>query len=146
MKNSIDVSLPQSKMVRGYEIKRMPIGAYLQAMQTLNDTPRELIEALYPGEGVDGFLRKMRNMDKDALYALIMKASCVLPERVIGIFSQVSGIGADKLIGDPKLGLDGLMELVLAWAEVNGIENFTSGVRQLMEKIRALTGRTGSKG
>ena len=33
--DSIDLSLPQSVTVRGYEIKRAALGAYLQALKQL---------------------------------------------------------------------------------------------------------------
>lgn len=147
MKNSIDVSLPQGKTVCGYEIKKMPLGAFLKAVRLLQDTPKELIDAMYPGEGLEGMLARLKTMDKDGLQALIMRALCVLPDKVIALFSQLSGISESKLTGDANIGLDGLMEMMLAWIEVNGIENFIKGVRTIRDQVRTLTMRKdGSNG
>ncbi|MDD3336788.1 MAG: hypothetical protein PHI98_14960 [Eubacteriales bacterium] len=147
MKNSIELSLPQSKTVCGYEIKKMPVGVFLKAVQALNDIPMELSKALFPGEGVDGMLAQLKGIDKNGMQELLLRALTVLPEKVIALFAQLSGIGENELLGDATIGLDGLAEMMLCWAEVNGIENFMASARKLADKMRAqTTEKSGSKG
>ncbi len=72
--SSVSVSLPRSIKVRGYTIKKMPIGAYLTAMETLQDLPMQLMEALFPGQDASGILAQLTALDKDGLSSLLMRA------------------------------------------------------------------------
>lgn len=144
VKTSIDLSMSESRTVCGYEIKKMPLGAYLKAVKILQDAPEALMNAMYPGEGVEGFWAHMRTMDKAGLQSLILRAMAVVPGKVFELFAQLSGIAESKLTNDPAIGLDGLMAMMLAWLEVNGIENFMAGAQELIAKLRAQ--RTGSGG
>ncbi len=64
--SSLEMSLPESRQVRGYEITRAPLGAFLQAVKQLQDFPSITVEVLsglakvrneslrYPSEGQNG--------------------------------------------------------------------------------------------
>ena len=137
--NSIEVSLPKSKTVCGYEIKKMPLGAFLSATQLLQDAPADLIEAMYPGESLSGFLKRLKTLDRNGLQALALRALSVLPEKALALFGQLSGIESHQLINDPAVGLDGIADMALAWMEVNGVENFIQSVRTIISRARVLT-------
>lgn len=146
MKNSIDLSLPASRTVRGYEIKKMPLGVFLKAVRLLQDAPGKLAEDLYPGEGVEGLLQRMKALDRAGMERLISRALCVLPEKAVLLFSFLSGISEEKLWNDSAVGLDGIAEMMLAWVEVNGIENFIQAAGALGVKVRNLTKENGYSG
>jgi hypothetical protein len=46
-RNTTALSLPKSEKVRGYEIKRLALGGYLNALDLLQAFPTSLIEFLY---------------------------------------------------------------------------------------------------
>ena len=47
-KNSATLSLPKSRTVRGYEIRKMPIGAFLEACSLLEELPGTALRLLFP--------------------------------------------------------------------------------------------------
>ena len=142
-KNSVDVSLPKARRVRGYLIERMPIGRFLQAAQTLNSLPGDVLASLFP-DGEDAALA-LRTLDKNGLLALCARALTVLPGQAVELFAHLSGLDAEKLKSDPAVGLDGLAEMVNAWLEVNNIENFIAAARELAGRARAAMTEPGCK-
>ena len=48
--DSAALSLMKSETVRGYKIRRLPLGDYLRVLDTLKETPRTLLRACFPQE------------------------------------------------------------------------------------------------
>lgn len=145
-KNSVMKSLPREKTVRGYRVERMPIGRYLQALRLLQEAPEEWLEEILPHKGDMPVLSALKEMDTSQLQKAILTAAAVLPEKAVSLFAQVSGIEEEKLLHDPDIGLDGLVELMKAFWEVNGLGNFLQGAAEVGRKIREWTRTAGSKG
>ena len=144
---SVSKSIPASRKVCGYEIKKLPLGAYLQAMAKLQELPGKLMEAVFPGEDLTRILARLTSLDKDGLTQLLIRTVMSLPVEIIALFAELSGIPEDALVSDENIGLNGLMDMMLAWIEVNEIENFTVSARAIAGKARALFPmKTGSRG
>lgn len=141
-----DVSLPRSRKVRGYEIKRMPLGAYLIAMQRLQNFPAEALEIVFPGLDANGILAQLKKIDTTMLGKLAFRAFSGLPKYTAALLAALTDIPEERLLNDPAIGLDGVMEVVTVWIEVNGIENFIRAARELKEKVKAQAANTASKG
>ena len=137
-KDSISVSLPRAKTVRGYEIRKMPLGAYLQAIQILQDLPEELLSVVFPGKPPEEVWEVLARLDQRSFLEIVSRGLTAMPERVIAIFAKLSGLEAEELIGDPAVGPDGLLEMLQAWTEVNEIENFMRALKPLGAKLRSL--------
>jgi hypothetical protein len=133
--NSIDVSLPRSVMVRGCEVRRMPLGRYLQAIRLLETFPRETAEKLVPGGDIAGMLDALRTLDRGKLIDLALKALAVVPAQMVALIAALTDIPQEKLLGDEQIGPDGLCEIVEAWLEVNDIENFIRAAGRVRRKI-----------
>lgn len=146
-KSKAELSLPQSRTVRGYDIKRMPIGAYVAAMQGLNTKKitDDLIEALFPGMKIDEVLTSLKTIDTAMLGDLVVRAFVAVPQIAATLLAGLTGIPANNLLDDPAIGLDGLVEIIQAWIEVNNIENFINAARELIKKVMAQAANTGSK-
>ena len=142
-KNTIAVSLPKARTVRGYAIERMPIGRMLAAMQTLQDAPTELVRLLFPEGKKDDVIREITSMTKERFQALLLRAAATLPDYIVRVFAQLSGIAEERLLNDPAIGLDGLVEMIDAWIEVNGIANFIRTSGELWIKVRKNPTSTG---
>lgn len=145
-KTSAGLSLPKARTVRGYEVRRLPLGQYLEAMGSLQDFPREALEALFPGMSLEEVLAQLRAIDTNGISQLLLRGLTALPRPVVGLLSQLTGIAKESLLEDEALGLDGLAEVLEAWLEVNQLENFINAARRLTGKIKTLAANTGYKG
>lgn len=145
--NSIDMSLPGSVTVRGCEIRRMPLGKYLQAISLLEKFPRETAERLVPDGDVSGVLDMLKTLDRGKLIDLALKAMAVVPKQAVQLIAALTEIPEDRLLNDADIGADGLLEIMDAWLEVNTAENFIRAAGRVRQKISrfAATVKTGSK-
>ena len=146
--DSVNRSLPKKRMVRGYEIKRMPIGAFLEACSLLEELPGTAMRLLFPEMDERNIAAGLAKLDKDKLQEALLRAAAILPGEAVRLFARISGLDEKKLLEDPDVGLDGLGEMLLAWMEVNRIENFIRTMGALGKRARALMGgaNTGSRG
>ena len=138
-------SLPEERAVRGYTIRRMPIGRFIKAIQTLQGVPETILGTLFPDDDLSGISERLRTLDKAGLMQLFARALAALPETALALISELTDIPLDRLTDDPAIGLDGLMEIANAWLEVNRIENFFAAASALMQKSKALAAKTGAK-
>lgn len=146
-RTSATLSLPETRKVRGYIIRRMPIGKYLEAMNTLQDMPEQLLRALFPDMGLMELLANLKTMDADGLQQLVGRALAVAPEYIVKLIASLAGIDPLDMLEDERIGLSGLMEIVTAWLEVNEIENFMHAARSLWGKAKKVAAaKTGSRG
>ena len=141
---SIDLSLPAARTVRGYPIERMPIGRFLAAARRIDGLPQEVLRRLFPG--AQDAARSLASLDREGLIALCARALTVLPDEAVTVFAELAGLDEQALRDDPNVGLDGLMEMIEAWMEVNHIENFMAAARTLARRVRAGMTGTGSRG
>lgn len=149
--DTLKMSLPQTRTVRGYEIKRLPLGEQLQAVDELQELPGELLKACFPGMNAGQILAELKGFNADMLVQMLGSAITAGPKQIIKAFSRMAGIPEEKLLQDPNIGLDGIMELIQAWLEVAGIENFIRAGQAVTAKVKAAAGsflrqKTGSKG
>lgn len=141
--NSIRASVPKGRMVRGYEIKRMPLGAYLEALDLMQNAPTEILAAIFPEKGLPETLAMLSKAKSDDILALFGRCLATVPKQAFALVSRLTGIPEERLMNDEAIGLDGLLEIMQAFLEVNRIENFLQGVAPLVEKIRqAYRGQT----
>jgi hypothetical protein len=146
--NSIDVSLPRSVTVRGCEVRRMPLGKYLQAIRLLETFPRETAEMLVPGGDIADVLELLKTPDRSRLIDLALKALAVVPGQAVALIAELTEIPQERLLNDESIGADGLLEIAEAWLKVNDAENFLSAAGRVRQRIGrfAATLKAGSKG
>lgn len=145
-KNSLSLSLPKTRTVRGYAIRRMPLGAFLTAMEQLQDFPALLMEGLFPGQTADQIFAQLRTCTGAMLVDLLARAMTVAPVQVLNLIASLTGIDEDRLREDEAVGLNGLVDILTAWLEVNEIENFTRAARGLWARAKALEAKQAAAG
>jgi len=143
-KNTASLSLPQSKTVRGYDIHRLALGGYLQAVHTLNTLPGDLLEACFPGQSAGEALSRLTRADGAMLHSLIAGVLRAAPDHLLRGISALTGIPIEALLDDPDIGLDGLTDILQAWVEVNNLGDFPKAVRKLLASVRAAGGKGAS--
>ena len=57
------VSIGKTVNVRGYEIKRLPLGRYLEMTEMLRTMPETLMKACFPGMTAMQILAMLKNVD-----------------------------------------------------------------------------------
>ena len=122
---SVELSLPAARTVRGYEIGRMPIGRFLRAARRIDGVPEEVLARLFPD--AEDAVRALASLDRAGLIALCARAVTVLPDEAVTVFAELAGLDEKALRDDPNVGLDGLLEMIEAWMEVNNLENLYRG-------------------
>lgn len=130
------LSLPREKLVRGYPIRRLALGAYLKAAQSLKELPDTVLSALFPDDDTNSAMQKLKHLTPDSAAAVLARGLSALPEPLIGAASELTGVGREALLTDPDIGADGLMEMLLAVIEVNRLENFTTAVRAVRARLK----------
>ena len=138
--NSLDLSMPQSRTVRGYEIRRLPLGAFLQALKLVEEFPPRMMETVFPDMTLPEILLAMSKNGTDMLWQTIVRAIMTVPEQTLKLVARLTQIPVKELNDDVNLGLDGLAEIADAWYEVNRIENFFVSALGLYHKVRAQKG------
>ena len=144
--DSAALSLRQSETVRGYEIRRLPLGEYLRALDALRNAPKALFAACFPGEDAAQVLTRLSRIDADGLGELLLRAMTVVPGEAVRLIAQLTGVPEEKLLGDPQIGLDGVAQMMEAFWRINGLGNFTQAARRAAAALRESAGRTGSSG
>lgn len=139
-KNTIQKSLKQSRTVRGYEIHRMPLGAFLEAVELLHEAPMQLLAAAYPDKDAVHAIAALVALDGKELRETLFNTLSSAPLLAVQIASKLFGIPESDLLSDPEIGLDGLAEMMDAWLDLNDIENFLRAVRPLVSRIRTALG------
>lgn len=136
-KKSTELSTLQSVKLRGYEIKRAPMRKFLEATRLLQTAPLEVLQSLFATTDLQSVLGKLSAIGQEELMALLVKAVAVVPELVIELFCEVAELDKETLLNDTVLGLDGIVELMNKWVEINGLVNFTKGLGQLIDSAKA---------
>ena len=137
------LSLPKFKEVRGYEVKRQPLGKYLQMFDRLKEFAGDLvklIEACFPGEDFKQIQAKLTNFDIETLVGVLVGALPVAARMAAALVSDLTGIDEEKLLWDEGIAADGLLEIIAAFLEVNNWFNFIPAVRKLINEARAAIG------
>jgi hypothetical protein len=134
---STEASIPKARKVCGYEIKKMPIGRYLQVMEDLQDFPALAIEAVFPDMTFEQILQSLKDCNGDTLGQMLVRAMGVVPREAVALLARMTDIPEEELLQNESIGLDGLVMIIEAWVEVNRLENFMNAARRVIGKIRS---------
>ncbi|MBP3649819.1 MAG: hypothetical protein J6K73_08560 [Clostridia bacterium] len=145
-RDAVTLSLPREKTIRGYTIRRMPIGQFLTALQTLRELPGDVLDTLLPGLTPQTMLSRVKELTTEEMKQMAVRLLTVLPGYGISLLARLMGVEEGDLLRDEMIGLDGLMEMLEAWMELNGIENFIKAAGALQVKVRRIIIPAGSSG
>lgn len=141
------VSLGKSMEVRGYTIRRLPLGKYLEMTEMIKELPQKLIAACFPGKSAVDILVMLKSIDAAMLSEICIRALTAAPAEAVHILAHCTGIDEQTLLEDEDIGLDGAAEMIEAVFELNKIGNFMQAAGRLAAKAKASMTRTdGFKG
>lgn len=106
-------------MVRGYNIQRLPLGAYFNLLRNIDKLPSTLAFELSGG-------------DSNSVIAMVQKIAVIAPDIIIDIIASATGETKEKINNDRDLGIDGLVEVLVAIWDVNELtKQFESAKKKL---------------
>jgi hypothetical protein len=135
------MSLPESRQVCGYEIKKMPIAPYLKAVTRLSNLPDDFIKNCFPGKSPSDVLETLTKINENGLAELVGGALMFAPAYIIDLVSDITDISRDDLLNDDNIGLAGILEIITAFIEVNRLGECAFLVQELKKRITTLTKR-----
>ena len=131
---SVRKSIPGVKVVHGVTVRKLPIGAFIDAVESIKELPGTLLRRLYPDYSADEALLMLKNIKADSMLELIAKAAAILPEELVLFCSQLLEVPAER-IRDEMTPIE-LAEIISAFWEVNELSNFIMTLKGVIAKIR----------
>lgn len=128
-KNSETISLGKKDTIHGVEIKKMPVGKYLEALQELKNLPTEFIK-----EVSNGFEFKLSDIfNLETLLNLISQLLIIAPKFLFDFLSKLLDVDSKWL--KENISPDELLEICIKFWEVNNLENFFNLAKPIVIKM-----------
>lgn len=127
-------SVPQSKNVHGIEIKKLPMGAYLNAIESIKNIPEILFNNTFPGLNPNEVLAKFKVMDQDMLIEVAGNLLTAVPEQALRFIATLIGIEYERLRDDPEIGLNGFKDIIIEFWKINDMQSFFNDVRKAINQ------------
>ena len=153
MKNkSVKISLPECRKLHGVKIVKLPVARYIKALDTLENLPHIVVNAVLPEVGgLSELLRQLQTGNKDIIQTILLKLLKTVPTEFCRLLSELLGIPEKRLldVDSPNpLSLNDLVEIIIAFWEINDMTDFFGNVRKLhtLTAPKPTAPLTGSKG
>jgi hypothetical protein len=117
-------SLPKKSVIHGVEIKKLPLGAYLDAIDTLKNLPETLLKNSFPGKSPDEILKMFQNLNSDTLLELAGNLLATVPDQALHFISCLIGVEYERLRNDPEIGLNGIKDVLVEFWKLNNLSDF----------------------
>lgn len=126
-KDAVGLSMPVEKTIHGVVIRKLPNGAYIKALNAIQDMPEVILKGCFPGMSPDEILEEFKNITADMLPVLAGKLLANVPEQFLKFISELAEIPLDKLMNElsPKETLD----ILEAMWELNDLTDFFKKLR-----------------
>lgn len=141
---SANISMPKPKTVHGIEVKKVPIGVYLDAMREIESLPMDILQDLFPGKTMTEVIAELMTLTDTGMANIITRLLKVAPEYIITMLSVILGVDKARIRDylTPKEVCDVFKEY---WA-MNDMSGFFADVSGLLTPIlgKLPTPNTGS--
>lgn len=139
-------SIPKSKNIHGIEVKKLPLGAYLDAIDSIKNLPEMLLQKSFPDLTPDQVLDKFKKMDQDMLIEVAGNLLVAVPEQAIRFIAALIGVEYERLREDPDIGLNGIKNIIVEFWKLNDMQSFFSDLWRAINKSSLMKQmNTGSK-
>lgn len=129
------LSLGKSKTVCGYEIKKMPFGAYCRALKKMENLPADFMAACFPGKSWGNVIDNLLAIDESGFKELVTGLLVIAPKYLLSLVSEFSGIDETELENNADIGLDGILEIIETVFEVNRLGECRARILNLKGKL-----------
>ena len=145
---SIKMSLPETKELHGVKIVKLPVARYIKALNTLENLPNIIINSVLPEfGGLSGLLIQFQSGDTNVIEKIVVRLLMAVPTEFCRLISELLNIPEERLLdveNDDPLSLNDLIEIIIAFWEMNDMTDFFGNVQRL-KKLTAPKANTGYK-
>jgi hypothetical protein len=125
--------MPKSKNVHGIGIKKLPLGAYLDAIDSIKNLPAVLLQNSFPGLTPDEVLAKFKTLDQDMLIEVAGNLLVTVPEQALKFIASLIGTSYETLRNDPEIGLNGIKDIIIEFWKINDMQSFFSDLWKALQ-------------
>ncbi len=134
---SLEISTPRSYMLHGVEIHKLPVAKYVEFLKIADDLPEIIFGEIFPEcDNVSDLINKLVEFDKQAVLQIAGKLLTTVPTEVCRLIANLLDIDESRLldVNSPKpLSLNELMEIIIAFVQINDYSDFFTNVQSLMK-------------
>ena len=134
IKDLFRTSIPKTKNIHGIEIKKLPLGAYLNAIDSIKNLPEMLLQKSFPDLTPDQVLEKFKKMDQDMLIEVAGNLLVAVPEQALRFIASLIGEEYERLRDDPDIGLNGIKDIIKEFWKINDMQSFFGDVRRAISQ------------
>ena len=127
---SIDASRPRPRTVHGIEIRKMPVGRYLDVMQRLGGVLADLLDAAFPGQTPGQIIEGLTALTPSQFREIAIRLLGVLPEQALTIVCAI--LDADLRLVKDRLAPNELLEVWTAFWQMNDLSAFFQNARKAL--------------
>ena len=132
---SIKMSLPETKELHGVKIVKLPVARYIKALNTLENLPNIIINSVLPEfGGLSGLLIQFQSGDTNVIEKIVVRLLMAVPTEFCRLISELLNIPEERLLdveNDDPLSLNDLIEIIIAFWEMNDMTDFFGNVQRL---------------
>jgi predicted transcriptional regulator len=132
-KDASEISVPLEKELYGVKIRKLTNGAYIKALNTVQNLPGIIIKGCFPGQDLEDILKYFQTISVENIIFLAGKLLATMPEHFLKLISELLDIPFEKLRDDltPKETL----EILEAFWKVNDIDPFFEILKRTVKTI-----------
>lgn len=147
---SINMSVPRERELHGVRIYKLPIARYIAVLREAENLPSLLLGEIYPEiDNAAELIDKLTKLDREEILSLIGRLLTTVPEQICHILSELLDIQLERLLDvdcQNALSLNELLDIIIAFIEINDMSGFFRSVQSLKNKLTAQTAATASIG
>ncbi len=143
---SLEISAPRSYTLHGVKIHKLTIAKYIEWLKIADDLPEIVFGTAFPDcSNVSDLINKLATLDKQAVLQLTGRLLTTVPTEACRLIANLLGIDESRLLDanspDP-LSLNELMEVIIAFAQMNDYSDFFTNVQSLMQTFHKKSDNT----
>lgn len=149
---SLDISAPRSHMLYGVNIHKLTIAKYVEFLKVADDLPEIIFNNAFPDcDNVADLIDSIARLDKQAILQLVGRLLKTVPTEFCKLIANLLDFDEKRLLdvnNENALTLNELIEIIIAFVEINDYSDFFMNVQSLMKTFHKMSdstqGHTGS--
>jgi len=141
MSETVKKSVAKEKCVHGVVVRRLPVGEYLAAAESLRELPQSLLSRLFPDMTTDEAFLQLKYLRTDTLLKLVGTGTAAVGQELVGFFAVLLGIPLEKI--RDELTPSELSDILYELWRLNDLSNFIKRVRGALAALKQTDGSNG---
>lgn len=143
---SLTVSTPRNYKLYGVEIHKLTIAKYVEFLKIADDLPEIIFNNAFPDcDNIEDLIESISKLDKQAILQLVGRLLTTVPTEFCKLIANLLDFDENRLLdinNDNALTLNELLEIIIAFIEINDYSDFFMSVQQLRQICHQITTNT----